>query len=476
MQAPKIVAAVLSLTVLVVGVAVGVFLLRNSQTYFNRAAVPTGAGRVWLEPRGGELMKGERQKVDIYFTTGEGDSAHLISAISLRLVLNTDSILKLVGENEDFTGLIINPDLLLSGLWAIPVNEFLQDGQNMIIELGAVHTSITGYKAGSPQKLASFYIEAQEEGTATFAFDSEESHMFSKADYSEDILQNPDAVSFRVVVDNRGPEAVDDLRIVDFSLDSITLNWTSPVDQGPTGWSQVSMVVSNTVPITEQNWDSSQVLGGHQSYPAGTTEAFTFTGSFNRNTTYYFALKTYDDYDNYSDISNVVSATPTAPDSTLDFSFMLQGIKADKGLSRQASADFTLASGDTFNYPINVVQSGVSFKPAVPILVNDVVPGTPRFSIKVANYLRKSWNIISLNYGSNILSTTPTLMAGDFNSSNTIDISDIGMILSVYNTLNVPVNSGNQKYDVDANETINISDIAIVLSNYTALVVRGDEI
>ncbi len=481
MNRPKIAAAVLSLTVLVAGVVVGVFLLRANQSYLNKAAVPEGAGRIWLEPSGGEIAKGERKKVDIYFTTGEGDSAHYISAISLRIVLDNNTILKLEGESGNSSRLIINPDLLLSGYWTAPVNELKQDGQKTIIDLGAVNTSTTGYKAGSPQKLASFYVEALEEGTATFTFDNVESHMFSKAGSSEDILQNPNVTSFSVIEDNLPPKAVTDFRVMDFSLDGVSFQWTSPEDQDSSSGSQAGKIVYNTEPITEQNWASSTELVIHNSSSPGVIEnaLFRYSGEyFSPKTVYYFALKTYDAWYNYSDISNVVRAIPTEPDSILDFGFRLQGINEDLGLIISATTYFRSPSGDVTSFLLNVHQSADIFYPQNEFKVNDVydMSRVPRFSVKVPNYLMKSWNAISLNYGKNILREIPTLMVGDFDNDNKIDILDIGLLLSVYNSLSVPVNETNQKYDVDGNGVINIFDISIVLSNYTELVVRGDEI
>jgi len=473
----RTIAAVLSISVLVVGVAVGVLLLQSNQTYFNRAAVPTGVGRVWLEPSGGEIRVGERQKVDIYFTTGEGSNAYPISAITLRMYVdNTDSAVNVVDENGEFGSLIINPDLLNTGNFVFPINEYSEENGYMTIDFALVDTTITGYKASEPQLMASFYVEADEAGMATFTIDNVESKMLTKADPPDDILQNPEVVSFMAVVDNQAPEAVTDFQVTDLSLDSASFQWTAPTDSGPTGSANTSIVVYSTEPITQGNWTSAQELGAISAQDAGSSVSQAFNQNFGRNNTYYFALVSFDDYDNYSEISNVVSAIPVAPDSTLELSFRLQSLAPNLGLNKQASVDMMMANGDTYNYLVNLSEANGIYSPIQPIVVNDIAPNTPRLSVKVPNYLRKSYNVISLNYGENTIAEIPTLTVGDFNGDNVIDITDIGLILSSYDQLSVSVNSENQDYDVNGDGNINITDVAIVLSNYTELVVYGDEI
>lgn len=479
MKRTKIIAAVLTVSVLMVGVAVGVILLQSNQTYYNRAAIPVGEGRVWVEPSGGEMMIGDRQRIDVYFTSGEGSSAHPISAITLRMVINNlDNAVDIVDENGNPAGMVINQNLLISGEFASPINQYTQDGGQIIMDIAVVNTTITGYKASSPQVLGSFYIEAKNEGMVNLSFDNVESKMLTKADPPSDILQNPDSVSFNIVVDNQPPDVVGDFSLIDFTLTNVSFQWTTPNDLGPTNAPGGSVIVFNTQPITNDNWDDSTLLGEFQNNTIpGTLETMSFDYNFSRDTAYYFAIKTFDNYGNYSEISNIINAKPTAPDSTLDFGFSLQGLNNYLDLIIEASVDFVMPSGDVFSYLVNVSQSTWNdFYPVNKIIVNDMTPGTPRFSVKVPNYLRKSWNTISLNYGDNMAEGIPVLIAGDFNGDNRLDITDIGMILSTYTQLRVPVDSSNQKYDINKNGEIDITDIAVVLSNYTELVVHGDQI
>jgi len=67
------------------------------------------------------------------------------------------------------------------------------------------------------------------------------------------------------------------------------------------------------------------------------------------------------------------------------------------------------------------------------------------------------------------------LLPGDFDSSNTLDIVDLVLLIEKYTSLRVPVNDQNKKFDVNLDNRIDIFDIALVLQNYTALSVEGEE-
>ncbi len=93
------------------------------------------------------------------------------------------------------------------------------------------------------------------------------------------------------------------------SENSITLNWTSPGDDGGAGTAAQYDVRYSTAPIDAGNFDSAgQVFGEPAPQAAGSPESFTVTG-LTSGTTYYFAIKTSDEAGNWSGISNIVSAT-----------------------------------------------------------------------------------------------------------------------------------------------------------------------
>lgn len=96
---------------------------------------------------------------------------------------------------------------------------------------------------------------------------------------------------------------------------SITLQWTTPGDDGMLGTASQFDLRYSTSPITAGNFGSATRW---TSMPApaspGTQQSVTVTGLL-ASTTYYFAIKTADDVPNWAPISNVISrSTLDAPD------------------------------------------------------------------------------------------------------------------------------------------------------------------
>lgn len=111
------------------------------------------------------------------------------------------------------------------------------------------------------------------------------------------------------VEDNVAPAQITDLSAVAQSTATIELKWTAPGDDGNDGSaSQYTIRYANT-PISDGNWDGATNLTGF-SIPgtSGDAQAFIAKG-LRANTTYYFSVKSTDDADNTSPLSNVASAT-----------------------------------------------------------------------------------------------------------------------------------------------------------------------
>ena len=89
--------------------------------------------------------------------------------------------------------------------------------------------------------------------------------------------------------------------------------------------------------------------------------------------------------------------------------------------------------------------------------------------------MQKKFANVSLSSGANSEDWSGTLLkAGDFDGNNVLNISDIAAQLAEYNSLSVPVNSSNEKFDIDSNGVIDVVDVALILANYTALEVPGE--
>ncbi len=99
-------------------------------------------------------------------------------------------------------------------------------------------------------------------------------------------------------------------------MDSVTLVWTAPGDDGTIGTATQYEMRMSTSPIDLSTWGLATVVSGLPiPQPAGAREAFTVKGLAS-GATYYFALRAADKAGNWSDLSNVYSwtrATGSAP-------------------------------------------------------------------------------------------------------------------------------------------------------------------
>ncbi|MDZ7362854.1 MAG: Ig-like domain-containing protein [candidate division KSB1 bacterium] len=114
------------------------------------------------------------------------------------------------------------------------------------------------------------------------------------------------------VTDSTPPAAVTDLKVKEVAALAMTLEWTAPGDDGNTGTARSYTLRYSTSPISANNFNNATLAPNlPPPAPAGTRQSFTI-GGLNSGTTYYFALKTTDEFGNVSALSNVASAaTPT---------------------------------------------------------------------------------------------------------------------------------------------------------------------
>lgn len=108
------------------------------------------------------------------------------------------------------------------------------------------------------------------------------------------------------------PGPIQDLAAAGSSFQSVTLQWTATGDDGNSGNSSRYEVRYSTQPITPSNFvDAALAANLPQPQAPGSQETFEVTG-LDPNTTYYFAVKAFDEAGNDSGLSNVVNA-PTKP-------------------------------------------------------------------------------------------------------------------------------------------------------------------
>ncbi|MDD5566821.1 MAG: fibronectin type III domain-containing protein [Patescibacteria group bacterium] len=108
---------------------------------------------------------------------------------------------------------------------------------------------------------------------------------------------------------------------------SVSVTWTAPGDDETIGQATRYDLRYSTGPITEENWaQATSVAGLPEPTPAGNIESFVVT-NLSPKTTYYFGLKTYDEVDNVSPLSNIVTKTTSCIESwsCSDWSICLDG-------------------------------------------------------------------------------------------------------------------------------------------------------
>ncbi len=108
-------------------------------------------------------------------------------------------------------------------------------------------------------------------------------------------------------LDNTPPAEITDLRAIDSTSTSVTLEWTSPGDNYYDGYADRLVIRYSTNPITLENFSSAR-LAQNIPAPAGAGETQQFViEELNANTRYYFALRAFDEVNNSSGLSNGIA-------------------------------------------------------------------------------------------------------------------------------------------------------------------------
>ncbi len=113
-------------------------------------------------------------------------------------------------------------------------------------------------------------------------------------------------------LDETAPGTITDLAVAEAGKRYVVLTWTAPADDGQAGRPvQGYFVHYSTTLITEQNFSAADSTTPPVPVAPGTTQTDTITG-LDPNTTYYFAVKAYDEVPNWSAISNPSQTTTLA--------------------------------------------------------------------------------------------------------------------------------------------------------------------
>lgn len=113
--------------------------------------------------------------------------------------------------------------------------------------------------------------------------------------------------------DETPPADIADLAVTLTTTEAITLSWAAPGDDGSEGTATAYDIRYHSETITDANWDAATACTDEPTPAiAGATESFVVTG-LTSSTTYYFAMKTVDEEDNWSGLSNCISGATAEP-------------------------------------------------------------------------------------------------------------------------------------------------------------------
>jgi|GEM_PF-2493939 len=231
-------------------------------------------------------------------TTAPGD----ISDLQVTGVTDTTATISWTAPGDDGT----------SGTAAVYDVRFLQGSTPIDDANWASATEATGEP--SPQAAGS-----TETFTVTGLVENQEYYIAVKAGDEvpnwSGVSNSPQAIPADLVA----PAAVTDLRSPSSDETSVTLEWTAPGDDDTTGTADHYVVKYLQGTLTAGEFDAAWDTGLVDTNPptpqaAGSTDTTTI-GGLATGATYTFALKSYDEIPNESDISNVVVLTVGTPDT-----------------------------------------------------------------------------------------------------------------------------------------------------------------
>ncbi|MBN1350143.1 Ig-like domain-containing protein [candidate division KSB1 bacterium] len=144
--------------------------------------------------------------------------------------------------------------------------------------------------------------------------------------------------------DTTPPSAINDLSIGGQTTGSIILQWTAPGDDGNLGRASSYDIRYSKSLITGSNFEDATMASDIPTPGTpGSTQTFVVAG-LKANTTYYFAVKTFDEVPNESDISNSVAGTTISARLTID-NFDRQLL----GSNWVADPEFAIQNGELVN-------------------------------------------------------------------------------------------------------------------------------
>ncbi len=169
-------------------------------------------------------------------------------------------------------------------------------------------------------------------------------------------------------IDDLAPGAVDDLTVVATESSRLQLEWTAPGDDGAEGTAAGYELRYSTAPITAETFaDAVAVPDPPAPLPAGERQGVEVTG-LQHSTTYFVALRAFDEHGNGSPISNVVQGVTIGP---ADVRLVPEQVFVSLDAGTIVARDVTIVNEGVGEYVFKAYVRHVAGTPARLLLINN---------------------------------------------------------------------------------------------------------
>ena len=164
-------------------------------------------------------------------------------------------------------------------------------------------------------------------------------------------------MNFGVTPDSTAPTTIADLSVTNPTSNSLTLQWSAPLDSTYGGVTSYD-IRRSTTPINENNFSGcAQILLGGQNDSPGTQKSY-MINSLDFGTQYYFAIKSKDLWGNTSEISNnAMGSTLAAPVCTVSMDSIFHQIVTGNQIVDSIVIANVSATNSTLNYEVELTNN-----------------------------------------------------------------------------------------------------------------------
>lgn len=454
MSKKNLLISISSLTLVLIGLVVGLNLISQNQNLNEKAASSSGTATFKITSETTTFWTGSTQTLSGVLNLPNPILAYQIVAYLSYTTANPPALISATSVTTTESAL----NCFTNSISLDPIAK----KYTLVIACGSPATTppTTYTTNGVDKTMFTFNLLASTPGTLTLTIDPVNSVVNSSADAS-DILAIPAGGSFTIQDDTTPPTTISNLTATNPGLNSLTLNWTSPSDTGPVNKASSYEIRYSSSVLTQSNWASATLVANSPTPAnANTAQSLTING-LNPATTYYFGIKSKDGNNNQSPLSNIAS-TSTTNKGDLDFQLKFQGVNS---AASGKAVDVTLMQGNTQTGSFSNVAltvSGNIYSGSIPNLDG----GTYDVYIKGPVHLRKKIpGIIVSVAGTQNWPATPILFVGDISQDNHVDTSDYSRMLLKFN----PMITQNTIEDINFDNKVDITDYSLMLLNFNPL-------